>query len=169
MCEPTTIAAVASYFGASAATASTIGTAVSIGSTALGAVSAYQGAQTQKAIANSNAKVADMQAKDARERGEKAAQEARQRGSLIEGAQRTSLSARGLDLSEGTPNDILGQTDFFTQSDIATARTNGRKEAFAAKTQAANYRMEAGAVNPGLTLLGGAAKVADKWYAYKGK
>ena len=152
----------------------TTATWVVLGATAASAaVTAYAGytqAQTSKKIAQNNANAAELQAKDALARGEKARIAAHQRGAQLEGQQRTALSARGLDLSEGTANDILGQTDFFTQSDEATSRTNARKEAFAAETQQANYQLQDEGINPGLTLAGGllsgSSAVADKWYRY---
>lgn len=144
--------------------------AVSAASAGIAAYAGYTQAQTGKAIAQHNADTAELAAQDAIKRGEKNAMDARKRGSMIEGQQRTALSARGLDLSEGTANDILGQTDFFTQSDEATARTNARKDAFGARSQAANYQMQADGTNPGLTLAGGllsgASSVAGKWYQY---
>ena len=144
--------------------------AASVASAGIAAYSGYTQAQTSKKIAEHNESVADLAAQDALKRGEKNAMDARKRGSMIEGQQRTALSARGLDLSEGTPNDILGQTDFFTQSDEATARTNARKDAYAAQSQAANYQMQADGTNPGLTLAGGllsgASSVADRWKLY---
>lgn len=171
MCEPTTIAAVATYFGAAADTAATIGTAASVASAAAAAYGTYSSAQNAKAAAKANAANADAQAKDAAKRGEKAAIDAQRRGSQIAGTQRATLAGRGLDLNEGTPNDILGQTDFFTQSDIATARNNGRREANSYLQQRANYQGQADGVNPGLqlagSLLGSAGSVADKWYRYK--
>ena len=150
-----------------AATATFVLAAVSA---ATAAYVGYTQAQTSKKIAEHNAQVADIGAADALARGEKAKIEARKRGAMIEGAQRTALSERGLDLSEGTPNDILGQTDFFTQSDIGIAGDNAKKEAFARKSQATNFELQAGGVNPGLTLAGGllsgGSSVADKWYVY---
>ena len=87
---------------------------------------------------------------------------------MIEGQQRTALSARGLDLSEGTANDILGQTDWFTQSDVATAGDNAKREEWAKKAQSTSFQLQEGGVNPGLQLAGGllsgSASVADRWY-----
>lgn len=166
MCEPTTIATI---FGLTAETAATVSTVASAASTGLSAYGAYSQAQTAKAVAEGNAAEARRAADDARTRGEKSAIEARLQGKQIEGAQRASLASRGLDLNEGTPDNILGQTDFFTQSDVATARTNGRREARGYQAQANSYDAQAKGINPGLTLagtlLGGTAKVADKWYA----
>lgn len=166
-------AAAAAATAASGTTAATAGLGLQVAGTALAAGSAYANADMQQKMAQRNAAVAGMQADDATRRGDLAAIEAQRRGNALAGAQRAGLSARGLDLSEGTPADIMGQTDFFTQSDVATARTNGRREAWSARAQQGNYRMQADAANPGLamagTLLGGGGKVADKWYAsFKG-
>lgn len=196
MCEPATIALIGSYFaeagaasllvtdigvGAAAAggaataataltTAQTIALASSVASAGLGAASMYQQSSTAKAVAQSNAENAKVLAADALSRGEKQAMQVRQRGGQLESAQRAALSARGLDLSEGTPADILGQTDFFTQSDEATSRTNARREASSALAQSRSYQGQADAINPGLqmagSLLGSGAAVADKWNAY---
>ena len=200
MCEPATIATIASFFaeagaataaagtataaagtataaaGTAAAgtaaltTAQTIALATSAASAGLGAASMYQQSRTAKAVAQGNAEQAKVLAADAIARGDKQAMQARQRGGQLESAQRAALSARGLDLSEGTPANILGQTDFFTQSDEATARTNGRREASAALAQSRSYQGQSDAVNPGLmmagSLLGSGASVADKWLAY---
>lgn len=144
--------------------------ALSAVSAATAAYAGYTQAQTSKKVAQNNADAQEIEAQDALKRGEQAKIDARKRGSMIEGQQRTALSARGLDLSEGTANDILGQTDFFTQSDIATAGNNAKKEAFTRRSGAANSQLQADATNPGLTLAGGllsgASSVADKWYTY---
>lgn len=150
-----------------AATATYVLAAVSA---ATAAYAGYTQAQTSKKIAHHNAEVADIGAADALKRGEQAKIDARKRGSQIEGQQRTALASRGLDLSEGTANDILGQTDFFTQSDVATAGTNAKKEAWAKEAQATNFQLQEDGINPGLTLAGsllsGSSSVADKWYTY---
>ena len=157
MCEPATLTAIAAY--------------TTIAGTALAAYSTYDSARTQKQVAEHNGLVSRLQADDARRRGEEARTTARQKGSVLQGSQRASLAARGLDMTEGTPSDILGQSDFFTQADEALARTNGRREAWAHEAQARNFDAQADGINPGLsmaaTLLGGSGQVADRWYAYK--
>lgn len=155
MCEPTTIALVASA-----------------ASTAVTAYGTYNQAKANKAIASNNAVEAERAAQDAQRRGEMEAQAAQRRARDVMGAQRAGFSARGIDIGEGTAADLIDQTDFFGQSDAATARTNARKDARGYRTQGANYRTQANAINPGMqaagTLLGGSASVADKWYAYSG-
>jgi hypothetical protein len=156
MCEPTTISLIAAAAG-----------------TGLSAYGGYQQSKTQQQVANNNAQVAEWQAQDAQRRGEQEAQDAMRRGAALKSAQRVSLASRGLDLGYGTAADLQDQTDFFAQTDAATARTNAGKEAWARRAQGANFAAEASAQRPwltaGSTLLAGSAQVADKWYQYKGR
>lgn len=129
MCEPTTIAYVA---------------------TALAATSAYQQSQARKeqgeynaVIARNNAKMAEYQAADAAQRGEQDAINVRRKGAAIKADQRATLAARGLSLDSGTPLSLLDQTDYFNASDVATVRTNAGKEVFAKRSQAHNFLTEA--------------------------
>jgi hypothetical protein len=143
--------------------------ALAAGSGALSTYSTFQQASAAKQTAKVNATLADRAAADALARGEKQAMDLRRQGSLMMGSQRAALAARGLDLQEGTPADLQDQTDFFSQSDQATARTNARKEAAGYMTQAGGYRTQASAINPALsaggTLLGSASAVAGHWYS----
>lgn len=194
MCEPVTlglIAGAATSFGAvgagatvagvAGATATTAGLSAmqalalgaSVGGTVMSAGSAYQQSQVAKQTAQSNAKMAEFQAQDVQKRGEEEAQAVQRRGVAIKSAQRVNLASKGLDLTYGTAADLQDQTDFFTQSDVATARTNAAKDAWAKRAMGANYQGQANAENPlmmaGGSLLGGAGQVADKWYRYSGK
>lgn len=125
-------------------------------------------------IAENNAKLADQQALDIQRRGETDAQAVRRQGSQTAGAQRVALAAAGLDLGAGTAFDLVGQTDFFTQQDVATTRNNAARDAWAARVGASNIRQQgqnySGRTNAtaaaGISLLGNAGSVADKWYTY---
>lgn len=192
MCEPTTLAAIGSWFGGTAATGAAAGTAataatttaaagmttaqmISLGLSAAGtgltAVGAYNQSQAAKAAAEANAKTAEIQAQDAQRRGEQDVQELQRRAAAYKSSQRTAMAAKGLDLGYGTAADLQDQVDFFSQADAATARTNARKEAWAARSQGANFQREAAASRPwlagGSTLLAGAGQVADRWYSYR--
>lgn len=195
MCEPATIAAVTTWLGttvggtaaagaaagAATAGAATAGTAaltygqlltlgLSAAGTGVAAVGAYQQSQTAKQVAANNAITAENQAKDAERRGELAAQDAQRQGAALASKQRSMFAARGLDLSSGTTGDILDQTAFFTDMDAQTARDNAAKEAWARRSQSANFSAEAAAQRPWLsassTMLSGAGNVADRWYSY---
>lgn len=165
MCEPTTIALVASAV--------------------IGGVSAYSAAETRKdqaqyqsAVASNNAKVAEWQAADAKERGDRAAADTRRKYAALQGTQRASLAARGLDISEGSANAILTDTDFFGAYDQNVTRANAEREAWGHRVRASNfggdaaaYSASADAENPLLSgALAGASSyfssplVASKWY-----
>lgn len=157
MCEPTTIALVA--------------TAVA-GTTA--AVGQYQQGQVAKQMANYNATMAEYAAQDAQRRGEQEAQSIQRKAAGLKGTQRAMMASRGLDLGTGTPAEILDQTDFFAETDVATARGNAAREAwtmrakgdqerFGGRMAARNANMQAFS-----TLLGTAGSVAGKWNTYKG-
>lgn len=183
MCEPVSLGLLASVatgggaaagaLGASAAaltTAQTVMLALSAGSAVMGAAGAYQQSAQAKAVAENNARTARIQAQDALKRGDQDAADAMRKARGLVGAQQAAYSARGLDISSGTPADVIEQTDFFGQADAATARTNARKEAWAYRNQAANFRAEANGENPRQamtgSLLGGASRVADRWYNF---
>lgn len=145
-----------------------------IASAVAGGVSAYgqyQQGKAQEQIAKNNAVVAGYQAQDASRRGEEEAMRIRRQASQLRGQQRARFAAGGLDLSEGTPGDIIDQTDFFGQVDQNTARYNAGLEAWGHRARASNLRAEganaavAGRTQAFSTLLSTAGSVADKWYS----
>jgi hypothetical protein len=147
----------------------------SVGGTVLSAGSMYQQGQVAKATARNNANMAEVAAQDAQRRGEEEAAAIQRKGAGLKSAQRVSLASRGLDLQYGTAADLQDQTDFFTQSDVATTRTNAAREAWniRARGQQALAQGRADALNSQYqaagSLLGGAGQVADKWYTYRGR
>ena len=157
MCEPTTIALVAA--GTSAA------------STVVSAYGNYQQAAANKNTANYNASVAEMEAQDARRRGDENAAQVRRQNAQLAGAQRAAFSAKGIDFSDGSAADAIDQTDVFSQVDQNTARDNAAREAWNARARKKGYEYQAATIRPGFsaasTLLAGASDVAGKWSAYK--
>lgn len=163
MCEPTTILMAAGL--------------------AMGAYGTYQQAEGQKDMANYSAKVSDNNAKlaeyealDATKRGDEEAHAIRRNADMLKGSQRASMSAKGLDLAEGTAAELQDQTDFFAMTDMNTARNNAAREAWGKRTVGLNYSSQAGMqragadrINPtfsaGSSLLSGAGAVASKWYS----
>lgn len=145
-------------------------TAAGTGVSVMGAVNQSRAAQE---TANRNAQIAEQQAADAMRRGEKEATDVQRRAAAFKSSQRVGLAAKGLDLSYGTAADLQDQTDFFGASDVATTRTNARKEAWARSSQSSNFQAEALSQRPWLvgggTLLAGAGQVADKWNMYRGR
>jgi hypothetical protein len=193
MCEPLTLATLASAgtFGGLAATGSvaglagaTAGTAgvlsatqalalaATVGSTAMSAAGAYQQGQAAKQTAANNAQMTEYAAVDAQRRGEEEAAVVQRKGAALKSAQRAGLAAKGLDISYGTAGDLQDQTDFFTQSDVATTRTNAAREAWnlRARGQGMLAQGRADALNASNqavgSLLGGAGAVSDRWYRF---
>ncbi len=143
--------------------------------TGISVVSAMNQASAARQTARNNATMAEYAAADAQRRGEEEAAAIQRRGAALKSTQRAALAAKGLDLTYGTAGDIQDQTDFFTQSDVATTRTNAGREAwnYRAQGQQALAKGRADAQNASLqatgSLLAGAGQVADKWYSYSGK
>ena len=169
-------------FGLSQATIAGIGATASAASTAFSVYQAVSGANAQAdmsnynaAVARNNATMAEYQAQDAISRGNAAAEEHSRKVAALVGTQRNSMAARGLDISEGTPLDIVSDTETLGSIDQRTIKTNAEKEAWSARVQSGNYANQAGMykiqaentsplmVGAG-SLLSGAASVADKWY-----
>lgn len=166
MCELATIAAVASIAG-----------------TAMSAVGMVQQGQAAKAQANyqaavmrNNQTLAEYAAQDAEARGAEAEQQHRQKVAAFKGSQRAALAANGLDLTSGSPLDLLSDTAMLGEQDALTIRANAQREAWSARAQGANFGAEAGLLQArgtaaqqagymgaGASLLSGASQVAGSW------
>lgn len=126
-------------------------------------------------VAESNARLVDLQASDAAARSiDQQAQLSRQTGQLI-GRQRAATAANGVSLNEGSPVAVDASTRWMNDVDLATLRNNAARTAWGYNvqkqnylTQAKAYRAGADAVSPSMavggTLLNNAAGVASKWY-----
>lgn len=168
--------------GANAGTMSNVGLGMQaagvIGQT-IGAYKKADGAQQayefQSQIARNNAAIADMQAKDAILRGEERKMNIRRKAALDKGRAVASLAARGLDLGEGSPLDILASMNDEREALLAADESSTNKEVWGRNVEASNYRSNvellhrrARQESPGSdafsTLLSGATKVAASWY-----
>lgn len=150
-----------------------VSVAISAVSLGMSAYSSQQQADYQSKIADRNAQIAENQAQEALARGEQDVIEIQRRGAALRSAQRASLGAKGIDLGYGTAADLQDQTDFFTQADVATARTNARKNALGYQAQAGGFAAEGanaryqGNLATTSSMLSAAGTVAGKWAAYK--
>lgn len=149
MCEPTTIALLASA-----------------------AVTAYGQHQQGKAAqdaANYNSKMAEYGAQDALRRGEEEAASIQRKAASLKSSQRAGLAGHGIDVGFGTAQDLQDETDFFGQMDASTARFNAQSQAWNYRAQGQLGRAEGksaayqGNLAAGGTLLSGAGKVGSKW------
>lgn len=158
----------------------------SMGGLALSAYGTYQGSQANKAafgaqaqVAANNKIIADYQAGQALERGERAASDAGIRKNQLKGQQRARLAANGVDLGVGSAQEILTDTDYFGEIDQQRIRDNAAREAWGYRTQGANFGADASLMRSradgekpmlaaGTTLLTGASRVAGDWYSSGG-
>jgi hypothetical protein len=153
-----------------------IGLIVSAVSAVAGAVSAMDAADAQKQALDYNADVMDAQAQSEREAAAFAETQQREQAAKLRARQRVAYASSGIDLSEGTPLEVLGQQAGEMEMDALTIRYNGEIKAKQSESQAAIYRMQgaqaqrAGFANAGsslLTGLGGAATTAMNAYTPK--
>ena len=161
--------------------ATTLSAAGTLASAGMSAIGAYQSVQGQKAqlqyqsqVDANNAKIAEWQANEAKNKGDEEAAKIRRQAEQVKGAQRTSMAARGLDLNEGTAQELQDQTDFFSMYDQNTVKRNASNEAWAARQQAGNFTSSSQAkaataksmsplMSATTSLLGSAATVSDRW------
>ncbi|MGY4333194.1 hypothetical protein ACVWWG_007611 [Bradyrhizobium sp. LB7.2] len=125
-------------------------TALTIGSTILGAAGAVQQGQAAAASGRYNAQVSDMnatladrRAKDALDRGAIAEQRKRQEVAGFVGKQTAAMAANGVDLSFGSPLDTLTDTAIMGELDALTIRTNANRESYDYRVQGVSQRSQA--------------------------
>lgn len=124
-------------------------------------------------VAEMNAKIADNQARDALERGKIEEQKKRREVAQISGRQQAAMAANGVDISFGSPLDVLADTAIQGELDALTIRSNTYREEYDYRVKGANQRaqgslarMEGDAaktgslLSAGATILGGATNVA---------
>ncbi|HNQ56829.1 MAG TPA: hypothetical protein PKH27_04825 [Candidatus Desulfobacillus denitrificans] len=162
------------------ATASLIG---QIGGGVTSAIGSYYGAATQKAtlkgqaaVADINARIAELGAQSALYQGQRQAGAVSLNAGRMKSAQRAAMAANGIDLGVGSAVELQASTDIMKEIDMATIEANAMRSAFGYRTQAINFENEAmakrataGAVSPfgsaAGSLLGSAGSVAGSWYS----
>lgn len=146
---------------------------------------AYYNARSQKTTLNSqaaidetNAKIADMSAASALLTGQRQEQSVKLNTAQIKSSQRAAQAANGLDLSSTTPVAVRTSTDVVGEIDAATVAANAMRSAFGYQVQSLNYsnrargeRVAAKGINPWVsaagTLISGAGTVTESWYKLK--
>lgn len=162
-------------------------TAMMVASTVIGGVGQLQAAGAASASAKYNAQVADMNAKlanraakDALERGGLEEQKQRQQTAQLLGQQQAGMAANGVDLTFGSPLDLLVGTAVLGELDALTIRSNAYREERDIRQQGANYRGQAGMyraeakgaktagwLSAGGTVLGGGAQAYGNYQKTK--
>lgn len=127
-----------------------VGTATSVyGQVKAGQATAAAGKATEAAANDQaeldlyNAKVADLQAKDAIERGAEEENRFRTevRGAI--GAQRAAIAGNNVDVSYGSAVDVQADAARLGELDALTIRTNAARESWGYSVQAEDLRREA--------------------------
>lgn len=117
---------------------------------AFAAFGAYKAAGAEKdankwqaQVAGANAQTSEALAVDAIARGNVAANDVRRKGDQLMGRQRAVMAGRNIDLTQGSALSILQDTDYFTQADVATVKSNAAREAWGYRVQKTNYQNQA--------------------------
>ena len=164
------------------ATASMIG---QIGGAATSAVGSYFSAATQKenlraqaAMAEVNARIAEMGAQSALRSGQYEVGRLTLQAGQLKGRQRAALAGSGVVMGEGSAREVQASTDAMKDIDKNALLANAVSQAWGHRMQGVNYQNEAiyaranaKGINPlmqaGTSLLGGATQVASSWFQMK--
>lgn len=162
------------------ATASLIG---QIGGAATSAIGSYYSAAAQKtalqgqaAVADINARIAELGAQSALYQGQQQVGALTLKAGQLKSGQRATMAANGIDLGTGNAAEIQASTDIMKEIDANTLTANAVRSAWGYRTQAVNFENEAltkrataGTISPFGSavgsLLGSAASVAGSWYS----
>ena len=158
-----------------------------LGAQAFGAVSSVFGTyrkskaeqagyEAQAQVARNNAQIAEWQALDVERRGVDAQQRLAIHIGKTIGAQDAVLASRNVAINEGSALNIRADTAFLAKRDQNILSDNTAKEAWAFRNQATFARSNADILDwraesqsplldAGGTLLSGAGRVAQAWYA----
>ena len=158
-------------FGLSAGMFAVLSVAVvsAVTSATMQGVQASQNADAQKQaadynaqVANNNAITASQQRSSALQQGDLEAQNAMRKQASIIGDQRAQMSANGIDLTQGSAQDILASTKFLGGLDVNTIQSNAARQAWGYEVQGMNDKnaatmetWKANSINP--SQIGGMA------------
>lgn len=100
-------------------------------------------AEKQADIMDFNAQVADVQARDAIERGAQDESRFRQGVRLMIGEQRANIAAGNIDVGYGSAVDVQADAAYLGELDAHTIRQNAQREAWGFRVQATDLRKRA--------------------------
>ena len=167
---------------ATMATASMIG---QIGGAVSSAAGSYYGTAVQKInlesqarMAEVNARIAEMGAQSALNQGHKQAASLTLRAGQMKSTQRAAMAANGIDLGEGSAAEVQASTDTMKDIDQNQILSNAVQSAWGYRMQGVNHQNEAlmaranaKGIKPGMalatSLLGSATSVLGSWYQMK--
>jgi hypothetical protein len=155
-----------------------------VGGGLMSAAGSYYSAKSQKialesqaAIADINARVSEMGAQSALYQGQQQVGALTLKAGQLKSSQRAAQAAGGIDIGSGSAAEVRASTDIMKEIDANTINANAVRSAWGYRIQGTNYqnqalmaRANASAINPAsaaaTSLLGSAGKVASSWYAF---
>lgn len=144
-------------------------------STLFGALGALEQGKMQRSMARINARMNEMKAEDAIERGQEAEKNYRQQIKQLIGKQKSSYAAQNVDLSTGgSAEDVVAQTAEIGEQDAMQIRINAMREAFGYRIGASNLQTQGNmariqsVAQAGSTLLTGGSQVYNMWRRFGG-
>jgi hypothetical protein len=179
-------------FGLSATAFALVSVAVvsSVASAAMQGVQSAQNADAAKQaadynaqVANNNATIASQQRSSALQQGEVESQNAMRKQAQMIGDQRAEMSANGIDITQGSAQDILASTKFLGGIDVNTIQSNAARQAWGYEVQSMNDKStavmetwKANSINPsqigamaaGSSLLSSIGSAASSYAVSKG-
>ncbi len=102
-----------------------------------------EAAESEAALQDYNAGVADLQSKDAIERGQVEEQKFRSGVRVMIGSQRAAAAGGNVDVNYGSPVDVQADAAFLGEQDALTIRNNAAREAWGYDVQASDLRKRA--------------------------
>lgn len=94
-------------------------------------------------VALGNADMADMAADDAYLRGAREGSQLRRQATRLKASQASAYAASGVDVTAGTPADVLHSTDLLSEMDAETLEANAAREAWGFHVKAKQFRNQA--------------------------
>ena len=104
---------------------------------------AKQAADYNAQVANNNAIIAAQQRSTTLQQGEAEAHKSMRDQAQMIGAQRAQMSANGIDLTQGSAQDILASTKFLGGLDVNTIQSNAARQAWGYSVQGMNDKSAA--------------------------
>ena len=135
-------------------------------SSIVGAMSAISAGEAQQDALDYNAEVMEAQAQSDRDAASYEENRQREANAKLRARQRVAYLSSGVDLSEGTPLEVLGNQAGEMEMDALAIRYNGELKAKQSESQANIYRMQgvqaskAGFTNAGSSLMTGLGSAA---------
>ena len=161
-------------------------------SAAVSTVSAVQQSKAAEAqykyqaeVNKQNAEIAQENANKERQQGIEEARLQRLKAQQNVANQTSAMAANGIDVTQGTAVNLLGDTAMWGEMDALNTLSNSESRARAMEAEAGNFKNQArldslagnnayragqiGAISSGLNGISNTFSVADKWYDFSGK